>query len=67
MTLNTPYMGIIYTHSLVLSTVNLNTKFEVSCFTRSKDMTGPRILEMGHATVTTPKANTCYDLPVHRI
>jgi len=33
---------------MLLFTVNLHTKFEMSCFIHSKDMTGPQNVEMGH-------------------
>ena len=39
-------------HMLVL--ITFNTKFEMSTFIRSKDMTKPEDLEIGHVTLTTP-------------
>jgi len=40
-------------HTLVLTTINLLTKFEMRSFTYSfKDMTGPHNFKMGHVTLT---------------
>jgi len=38
----------------VLFTFNLQTKFEMSSFTRSKNMTWAQYVEMGHMNLTTP-------------
>ena len=38
-------------HTVVLITINLCTKFEMSSFIRSKDMTRAQNLEMGHITI----------------
>ena len=47
---NTPYLGVIYHRygMLVLTTINLHTKCEVSSFTHSKDMMGPKIKQETH-------------------
>jgi len=39
---------------LVLITINLHINFEMSSFIRSKDMTGPQNVEIGHVTLTMP-------------
>ena len=38
-------------HTVVLITINLCTKFEMSTFIRSKDMTRAQNLEMGHIII----------------
>ena len=38
----------------LLFPINLQTKFEMSSFIRSKDMAWPKNVEMGHVTMTTP-------------
>jgi len=38
-------------HTAVLITINLCTKFEMSSFIRSKDMTRAQNLEMGHIII----------------
>jgi len=38
-------------HTVVLITINLCTKFEMSIFIRSRDMTRAQNLEMGHIII----------------
>jgi len=59
--MNTPlYCGIFKMHMIVLITINLRTKFEMSRFIRSKDMRH-RSRDTNHAylgTVSHQQANT---------
>jgi len=56
-------------------TFNLQTKFEMSSFIRSKDMASAQNIEMSHVTLTTPtwgtvsheKANTLRGEVVYKI
>jgi len=54
--MSTSHSGIICHAYAILVTISLRTgtKFGMSTFTRSKDMTGPQDLKMGHVTLTTP-------------
>jgi len=59
----------------VLFTINLQTKFEVSSFMRSKDIAWAKNVEMGHMTLATPtweivshhKANISHGQLVYKI
>jgi len=46
-TLNSRPSWVIYHSTLVLISINLHTKFEMSSFTHSKDMTGASIVKNG--------------------
>jgi len=41
-------------HTLVLTTIHLQTKFKMSRFTRCNDNGAAQNLQMGHVTLTTP-------------
>jgi len=54
MTLNTCHLGIVYLYRLVLVTVNVHTKTEMSRFTLSKDMKEDPTFIKGHVTLAVP-------------
>jgi len=47
MTLNTPFQGWLDVSKLGLATVNLQTKFEVSNYTRYEDMRAVQNVQIG--------------------
>jgi len=70
-----PYCRTLTCVMALLFTFNLQTKFEMPSFISSKDQSGPKNVEIGHVTLTTPtwgiirhhKANTSRSQLVYEI